>query len=76
MVKGMTGYQFSKRFKKEYKTLPKNIWKVFDEKLQLFLRNISHPSLRVKHIHGTKKQLGRICNQKPSLYVPIHGGTL
>jgi len=56
MVKGITGYQFSNRFKKEYKTLPKNIQKVFDEKLQLFLNNASHPSLRVKQIHGTKNR--------------------
>jgi len=47
-------YQFSKRFKKEYTTLPKEIQKAFDKKLTLFLQNMFHPSLRVKRIQGTK----------------------
>ena len=54
MVKKIDGYQFTKRFKKEYKALPKEIKKTFDEKLSLLLNNVSHPSLRVKRIQGTK----------------------
>ncbi len=54
MAKKITAYQFSKRFKKEYNNLPKKIQKTFDQKLQLFLKDISHPSLRVKRIQGTK----------------------
>ena len=54
MAKGIAGYQFSNRFKKEYKRLPQEIQKAFDEKLNLFLNNMSHPSLRAKHVHGTK----------------------
>ena len=49
-------YQFSNRFKKEYKALPKEIQNGFDNKLTLFLKNIYHPSLRVKRIQGTKEQ--------------------
>jgi len=54
MAKKVTTYQFSKRFKKEYNNLPKEIQKAFDQKLQLLLQNMSHPSLRVKRIQGTK----------------------
>ncbi len=50
MVEKVVAYQFSKRFKKEYNNLPKEIQKAFDQKLQLFLKDISHPSLRVKRI--------------------------
>ena len=56
MAKKVTVYQFSKRFKKEYNNLPKEIQKAFDQKLQLFLKDISHPSLRVKRIQGTKNR--------------------
>lgn len=54
MVKEVATYQFSNRFKKEYKSLPKKIQKAFDEKFSLFLKQTSHPSLRVKRIQGTK----------------------
>ena len=56
MAKKITAYQFSKRFKKEYNNLPKEIQKAFGQKLQLFLKDISHPSLRVKRIQGTKNR--------------------
>ena len=56
MVEKVTGYQFSRRFKKEYNNLPKKIQKAFDEKLSLFLKKTSHPSLRVKRIQGTKNR--------------------
>ena len=54
MAERVTAYQFSKRFKKEYNSLPKDIQETFDKKLQLFLQNTSHPSLRVKRIQGTR----------------------
>ena len=54
MAKRIASYRFSKRFKKEYKSLPKNVQKTFDEKLTLFLKNMDHPSLRVKRIQGTR----------------------
>ena len=54
MAKKVTTYQFSKRFKKEYNKLPKEIQKAFDQKLQLLLQEMFHPSLRVKRIQGTK----------------------
>ena len=56
MVEKVTAYQFSKRFKKEYNRLPKKIQKAFNEKLTLFLKEIPHPSLRVKRIQGTKNR--------------------
>lgn len=56
MVEKVTAYQFSRRFKKEYTNLPKEIQKAFDEKLSLFLKQTSHPSLRVKRIQGTKNR--------------------
>jgi mRNA-degrading endonuclease RelE of RelBE toxin-antitoxin system len=54
MVERIESFQFSKRFKKEFKKLPQNIQKSFNEKLSLLLQNILHPSLRVKRIQGTK----------------------
>lgn len=56
MVEKITTYQFSKRFKKKYNRLPKKIQKAFNEKLTLFLKEISHPSLRIKRIQGTKNR--------------------
>ena len=56
MVEKITAYRFSKRFKKEYDRLPKKIQKAFNEKLTLFLKEISHPSLRIKRIQGTKNR--------------------
>ena len=56
MVEKVAAYQFSKRFKKEYNNLPKEIQKAFDQKLQLFLKDTAHPSLRVKRIQGTKNR--------------------
>ena len=54
MVERIESFQFSKRFKKEFKKLPQNIQKSFNEKLSLLLQNMLHPSLRVKRIQGTK----------------------
>ena len=56
MVEKVTAYRFSRRFKKEYNNLPKEIQKAFDEKLSLFLKQTPHPSLRVKRIPGTKNR--------------------
>jgi len=53
VVKKVTSYQFSNRFKKQYQSLPLEIQAVFDTKLELFLKNMLHPSLRVKRIQGT-----------------------
>ncbi len=54
MVKKVTGYQFNNRFKKQYQSLPQEIQTAFDAKLELFLKNMLHPSLRVKRIQGTQ----------------------
>ena len=56
MVKKITGYQFTKKFKKEYQELPKEIQANFDRKLSLFLENMFHPSIRTKRIQGTKNR--------------------
>jgi len=56
MVKRITSYQFTKKFKKEYQTLPKEIQDNFDKKLSLLLEDIFYPSLRVKRIQGTKNR--------------------
>jgi mRNA interferase RelE/StbE len=53
MVEKITGYEFSNRFRKDYKTLPRDIQKIFDTKLSLFLENPRHPSLRIKRLIGT-----------------------
>lgn len=56
MAKKVDRYQFSKKFRKEYKKLPKEIQKRFEEKLSFFLNDMSHPSLRVKRIQGTQNR--------------------
>ena len=53
MAQIVATYQFSKSFKKEYRKLPREIQNAFDQKLPIFLQNMSHPSLRVKRIQGT-----------------------
>jgi len=52
----MNSYQFTKKFKKEYQTLPKEIQDNFDKKLSLLLGDIFHPSLKAKRIQGTKNR--------------------
>lgn len=64
MAERIKSYQFSRRFKKEYLSLPKEVQKTFDEKLKLFLQDISHPSLRVKRIQGTKDRWERSVTKK------------
>ena len=54
MAEKVGSYQFTRRFRKEYRALPREIQKAFDEKLGLFLKDMHHPSLRVKRIQGTK----------------------
>ena len=56
MVEKMKNFQFSQKFKKQYKILPKEIENAFDKKLTLFLNDRSHPSLRIKRILGTKNR--------------------
>ena len=53
MAEKIKRYQFSKKFKKEYKKLPQEIQTRFDEKLALFLNDMTHPSLRAKRLQGT-----------------------
>jgi mRNA interferase RelE/StbE len=53
MAQKIRSYKFTRRFKKGYNTLPKDIQKAFDQKLRLFLQDSSHPSLRIKRIQGT-----------------------
>ncbi len=56
MVKKISNYQFTKKFKKGYQMLPKEIQRNFDKKLSLFLENMFHPSIRTKRIQGTKNR--------------------
>ncbi len=56
MVERIKGYRFSNRFKKQYKALPAEIRQAFNEKLEMFLLNPSHPSLRVKKIQGVQNR--------------------
>jgi mRNA-degrading endonuclease RelE of RelBE toxin-antitoxin system len=54
MAERIKSYQFSRRFRREYLSLPKEVQQAFEEKLKLFLQDMSHPSLRAKRIQGTK----------------------
>ena len=53
MVEKITGYEFSSRFRKDYRALSKEIRDIFETKLLLFLDNPRHPSLRVQRLVGT-----------------------
>jgi len=52
----ISSYQFTKKFKKGYRLLPKEVRSNFDKKLSLFLENMFHPSIRAKRIQGTKNR--------------------
>ena len=56
MAEEIERYRFTKRFKKEYNNLPKEIQRAFDKKLSLFIEDATHSSLRVKRIQGTKQR--------------------
>ncbi len=43
---------FTGRFKKNFKTLPRDAQNRFEEKLDLFLQNPRHPSLNIHRYHG------------------------
>ena len=73
MVKRITGYQFTKKFKKEYQTLPKEIQANFDRKLSLFLENMFHPSIRTKRIQGTKNRWEGSITMNYRFTVELHG---
>ena len=53
MATRIESFQFSKKFRKEYRKLPVNIQKAFNDKLVLLHSNLLHPSLRIKRIQGT-----------------------
>ena len=54
MAKKIKTFQFTSRFKKSFNTLPREVQSAFEKKLELFLKDMTHPSLRVKRIQGTK----------------------
>lgn len=43
---------FTERFKKNFKSLPKDLQTRFEEKLTLFLENPKHPSLNIHRYSG------------------------
>jgi len=45
---------YSESFKKDFQRLPKEIQKIAERKLNLFIKNTRHPSLRIKKIKGLK----------------------
>lgn len=73
MVKRITGYKFTKTFKKQYQALPKEIQDNFDKKLSLLLEDIFHPSLRSKRIQGTKNRWEGSITMKYRFTFELHG---
>jgi len=43
---------YSEAFKRDFQSLPKEIQKIAERKLKLFVKNLHHPSLRVKKMEG------------------------
>lgn len=76
MVKKVKAYQFSRRFKKGYQRLPKEIQEAFDQKLPIFLKDMSHPSLRAKPIQGTKGRWEASVTMKYRFTFEFSEGTL
>ena len=72
MVKRITSYRFTKKFKKEYQTLPKEIQDNFDKKPTLLLEDILHPSLKVKKIQGTKNRWEGSVTMKDRFTFELH----
>jgi mRNA-degrading endonuclease RelE of RelBE toxin-antitoxin system len=56
MVGQIKGVRFSKKFKKQYKTLPNEIRQAFKEKLKLLITDMLHSSLRIKKIQGVQNR--------------------
>lgn len=56
MVGRIKAYRFSNTFKKQYKNLPRNIQNAFKEKLDFFLSDGLHPSLRIKKLQGVQNR--------------------
>jgi len=76
MAKRVKTYQFSRRFKKGYQRLPKEIQEAFDQVLPIFLKDMSHPPLRVKRIQGTKAQWEASITMKYRFTFEFSEGTL
>jgi mRNA-degrading endonuclease RelE of RelBE toxin-antitoxin system len=47
--------QFTERFRREYRRLPRLVKEAVDRRLEQLLKNPRHPSLHFKRIQGTKK---------------------
>ena len=73
MVKRINSYQFTKKFKKEYRTLPKEVQDNFDKKLSQLLEDIFHPPLRAKRIQGTKNRWEGSITMKYRFTFELHG---
>ena len=73
MVKRITSYQFTKKFRKGYQTLPREIQYNFDKKLFLLLEDIFHPSLRAKRIQGTENRWEGSITMKYRFTFELHG---
>jgi len=54
MAEGIKTVRFTRRFKKSFGNLPLEIQHAFEKKLELFLEDRSHSSLRIKRVQGTK----------------------
>lgn len=48
----MRKYLFTQQFEKSFAKLPDNMAELFEKKLPLFLKDISHPSFRTKKMEG------------------------
>jgi len=45
----------TRRFEKDYSSLPPSVQNKVDKKLKIFVDDISHPSLRIKKMEGTQE---------------------
>ncbi len=76
MVKEIEKYRFTNTFRKNYNKLPKNIQKAFSRKLELLLKDMAHPSLRIKRIQGTSDRWEGSVTMKYRFTFQVTGSTL
>ena len=69
MVKRITDYQFTKKFKKEYQALPREIQDNFDKKTVFLFRKYVSSIHQSQADSGYKKQMGGIHHHEVSLHL-------
>lgn len=63
--------EFTKKFKKQFKDLPKSLQKRFNQKLPLLLSNPQHPSFRARKMSGIDRFEARLTKHYRFTYAVV-----